>query len=189
MLNGAFAIGTPDSVTHMAEELPYPRKDLPRAIAAQIILGTLSGSHSLPLRALKLTFVMFSGIYLRGHAHVRHHRPRCSPHLERVLSPRCGLCPSDGKQGRHIRSVVYCVCVDYDMLYRSIHHRELCTSWSINLEGTDMLVFRPDASTGRWHATMSLRFPLSLVKHRQDLVVPYPPPCSAVGICFFLPSG
>ncbi|KAJ7217627.1 choline transport protein [Mycena rebaudengoi] len=43
MLNGAFAIGTPDSVTHMAEELPYPRKDLPRAIAAQIILGTLTG--------------------------------------------------------------------------------------------------------------------------------------------------
>ncbi len=30
------------SVTHMAEELPEPRKDLPKAIAAQIILGTLS---------------------------------------------------------------------------------------------------------------------------------------------------
>ncbi|KAJ6602097.1 choline transport protein [Mycena vulgaris] len=33
MLNGAFTIGTPDSVTHMAEELPHPRRDLPRAIA------------------------------------------------------------------------------------------------------------------------------------------------------------
>ncbi|KAJ7076674.1 choline transport protein [Mycena belliarum] len=43
MLNGAFAIGTPDSVTHMAEELPYPRRDLPRAIAAQISLGTMTG--------------------------------------------------------------------------------------------------------------------------------------------------
>ncbi|KAJ7830322.1 choline transport protein [Mycena olivaceomarginata] len=43
MLNGAFAIGTPDSVTHMAEELPHPRKDLPRAIAAQISLGALTG--------------------------------------------------------------------------------------------------------------------------------------------------
>ena len=42
VLNGAFAIGTPDAVTHMAEELPNPRKDLPKAIAAQIILGTLS---------------------------------------------------------------------------------------------------------------------------------------------------
>ncbi|KAJ7832324.1 choline transport protein [Mycena olivaceomarginata] len=44
MLNGAFAIGTPDSVTHMAEELPHPRTDLPKAIAAQILLGALTGS-------------------------------------------------------------------------------------------------------------------------------------------------
>ncbi|KAJ6506049.1 choline transport protein [Mycena vulgaris] len=43
ILNGAFAIGTPDSVTHMAEELPHPRKDLPKAIAAQISLGALTG--------------------------------------------------------------------------------------------------------------------------------------------------
>ncbi|KAJ7754706.1 choline transport protein [Mycena maculata] len=43
MLNGAFAIGTPDSVTHMAEELPHPRRDLPKAIAAQITLGALTG--------------------------------------------------------------------------------------------------------------------------------------------------
>ncbi|KAJ7860074.1 choline transport protein [Mycena olivaceomarginata] len=43
MLNGAFAIGTPDSVTHMAEELPHPRRDLPKAIAAQIFLGALTG--------------------------------------------------------------------------------------------------------------------------------------------------
>ncbi|KAJ6502842.1 choline transport protein [Mycena vitilis] len=43
MLNGANAIGTPDSVTHMAEELPHPRRDLPRAMAAQIMLGTLTG--------------------------------------------------------------------------------------------------------------------------------------------------
>ena len=42
VLNGAFTIGTPDAVTHMAEELPNPKKDLPRAIAAQIILGTIS---------------------------------------------------------------------------------------------------------------------------------------------------
>ncbi|KAJ7017011.1 choline transport protein [Mycena alexandri] len=43
MLNGAFAIGTPDSVTHMAEELPHPRRDLPKAIAAQVSLGALTG--------------------------------------------------------------------------------------------------------------------------------------------------
>ncbi|KAI9687442.1 MAG: hypothetical protein M1820_010433 [Bogoriella megaspora] len=42
VLNGAFAIGTPDSVTHMAEELPNPKVDIPKAIAAQIILGGLT---------------------------------------------------------------------------------------------------------------------------------------------------
>ena len=48
VLNGAYTIGTPDSITHMAEELPNPRRDLPRAIAAQIILGTISASFSAP---------------------------------------------------------------------------------------------------------------------------------------------
>lgn len=42
VLNGAFTIGTPDAVTHMAEEVPHPRKDLPKAIAAQIILGSIT---------------------------------------------------------------------------------------------------------------------------------------------------
>ncbi|KAF5380235.1 hypothetical protein D9757_008215 [Collybiopsis confluens] len=42
MLNGAYAIGTPDAITHIAEELPNPRKDLPKAVAAQMIVGTLS---------------------------------------------------------------------------------------------------------------------------------------------------
>ncbi|KAK4998864.1 hypothetical protein LTR66_001997 [Elasticomyces elasticus] len=42
VLNGAFTIGTPDAVTHMAEELPNPKKDLPKAVAAQIVLGFLT---------------------------------------------------------------------------------------------------------------------------------------------------
>ncbi|MCJ1460893.1 hypothetical protein MMC28_011275 [Mycoblastus sanguinarius] len=42
VLNGAFTIGTPDAVTHMSEELPNPARDMPRAVAAQIILGTLT---------------------------------------------------------------------------------------------------------------------------------------------------
>ncbi|KAK0631777.1 putative amino acid transporter [Immersiella caudata] len=41
VLNGAFTIGTPDAITHMAEELPHPRRDLPVAIALQIGLGFL----------------------------------------------------------------------------------------------------------------------------------------------------
>ncbi|KAF9067726.1 choline transport protein [Rhodocollybia butyracea] len=42
MLNGAYAIGTPDAISHIAEELPNPRRDLPKAVAAQMIVGTVS---------------------------------------------------------------------------------------------------------------------------------------------------
>ncbi|KAK4202514.1 putative amino acid transporter [Triangularia verruculosa] len=41
VLNGAFTVGTPDAITHMAEELPHPKRDLPIAIALQIGLGFL----------------------------------------------------------------------------------------------------------------------------------------------------
>ncbi|KAB5578555.1 amino acid transporter [Coniochaeta sp. 2T2.1] len=39
VLNGSFTIGTPDAITHLAEELPHPRRDLPKGIALQIGLG------------------------------------------------------------------------------------------------------------------------------------------------------
>ena len=45
VLNGAFTIGTPDAITHMAEELPTPKKDLPKAIFLQVSLGGLSRSR------------------------------------------------------------------------------------------------------------------------------------------------
>ncbi|KAK3355346.1 amino acid permease-domain-containing protein [Neurospora tetraspora] len=41
VLNGAYTVGTPDAITHMAEELPHPKKDLPKAIGLQIGLGFL----------------------------------------------------------------------------------------------------------------------------------------------------
>ena len=44
VLNGAYTIGTPDAVTHMAEELPSPERIMPKAVAAQLILGTISSS-------------------------------------------------------------------------------------------------------------------------------------------------
>lgn len=52
VLNGAFTIGTPDAVTHMSEELPNPARDMPRAVAAQIILGTLSKMSSSHVAAI-----------------------------------------------------------------------------------------------------------------------------------------
>lgn len=47
VLNGAFTVGTPDAVTHMSEELPNPRRDMPKAIAAQLLLGMISMPDSL----------------------------------------------------------------------------------------------------------------------------------------------
>ncbi|KAF2735770.1 choline transporter [Polyplosphaeria fusca] len=42
VLNGAFTIGTVDAITHLAEELPNPRVDLPKGVLAQIVLGFLT---------------------------------------------------------------------------------------------------------------------------------------------------
>ncbi|KAH8679550.1 choline transporter [Tricladium varicosporioides] len=39
MLNGAFAVGTPDVITHLAEEIPKPSQNIPKAILAQFIVG------------------------------------------------------------------------------------------------------------------------------------------------------
>ena len=39
MLNGAYAIGTPDCVSHLAEEIPRPEVNIPKAMAAQMIIG------------------------------------------------------------------------------------------------------------------------------------------------------
>lgn len=39
MLNGAYAIGTPDCVSHLAEEIPRPEINVPKAIAAQMMIG------------------------------------------------------------------------------------------------------------------------------------------------------
>lgn len=47
VLNGSFTIGTPDAITHMAEELPHPKKDLPKAIALQIGTGFLCKSATM----------------------------------------------------------------------------------------------------------------------------------------------
>jgi amino acid transporter len=42
MLNGAYAVGTPDCVTHLAEEIPRPRVNIPKAIAAQMAVGLVT---------------------------------------------------------------------------------------------------------------------------------------------------
>ncbi|OBT95166.1 hypothetical protein VE01_07650 [Pseudogymnoascus verrucosus] len=43
MLNGAFSVGTPDCLTHLAEEIPRPSSNIPKAILAQIVTGFITG--------------------------------------------------------------------------------------------------------------------------------------------------
>lgn len=64
VLNGAFTIGTPDAITHMAEELPNPKKDMPKAVAAQILLGTISKSIARGSR--KRVLIKYSCFCLRN---------------------------------------------------------------------------------------------------------------------------
>ncbi|KAF2676993.1 amino acid transporter [Lentithecium fluviatile CBS 122367] len=42
MLNGAYAVGTPDCVSHLAEEIPHPRTNIPKAILFQYLIGFLT---------------------------------------------------------------------------------------------------------------------------------------------------
>jgi amino acid transporter len=42
MLNGAFAVGTPDITSHLAEEIPNPRVNIPKAMLAQYAIGFLT---------------------------------------------------------------------------------------------------------------------------------------------------
>ncbi|KAL8843734.1 MAG: hypothetical protein Q9176_001942 [Flavoplaca citrina] len=43
MLNGAYAVGTPDLLTHLAEEVPHPSRNIPKAILFQYVFGFFSG--------------------------------------------------------------------------------------------------------------------------------------------------
>lgn len=43
MLNGAYSVGTPDVTSHLAEEIPYPQRNVPIAIAAQMSIGFVTG--------------------------------------------------------------------------------------------------------------------------------------------------
>jgi amino acid transporter len=73
VLNGAFTIGTPDGITHMAEELPNPKRDLPKAIAFQLGLGVLSASLFPPNVTVELlTAPSYSCLPLRHCTALRH---------------------------------------------------------------------------------------------------------------------
>ena len=117
VLNGAFTIGTPDAVTHIAEELPNPSRDMPRAVAAQMTLGTLSRSAPESYsHECELTFVTHISIFLLRSCHLlRRHRSVCDYFIQRLLSPRCHLRTSDRFKRRHIRPPPYNPPLDPDL--------------------------------------------------------------------------
>ncbi|KAL8919464.1 MAG: hypothetical protein Q9208_006749 [Pyrenodesmia sp. 3 TL-2023] len=43
MLNGAYSVGTPDLTSHLAEEIPHPSRNIPKAILFQMAFGFFSG--------------------------------------------------------------------------------------------------------------------------------------------------
>lgn len=43
MLNGAYSVGPVDAVTHLAEEIPHPERNVPLAIAMQVSIGFVTG--------------------------------------------------------------------------------------------------------------------------------------------------
>lgn len=139
VLNGAFTIGTPDSVTHMAEELPNPKVDIPKAIAAQIILGglsmsRLSASHrtsQIPQRShfpifskLKpLIYQNFSVLLLRHHHLLRHNQSRRRNHIQRFLSYCRHLLPSYRLTGCNLRPALHHFPFPSSLPHRHYPHR------------------------------------------------------------------
>ncbi|KAJ5901550.1 hypothetical protein N7495_002078 [Penicillium taxi] len=43
MLNGAYSVGTPDCSSHLAEEIPNPSRNIPKAVLAQMSVGFVTG--------------------------------------------------------------------------------------------------------------------------------------------------
>ncbi|KAF7712196.1 Choline transport protein [Penicillium ucsense] len=43
MLNGAYSVGTPDCSSHLAEEIPQPSRNIPKAVLAQMAVGFTTG--------------------------------------------------------------------------------------------------------------------------------------------------
>ena len=89
VLNGAFTIGTPDAVTHMAEELPNPSRDMPKAVAAQMILGTLS-KRLLEFRTMAW-LIYCSFLFLRCRHPLWNFRHKGGCHEQWIISTGGGL--------------------------------------------------------------------------------------------------
>ena len=102
VLNGAFTIGTPDAVTHMAEELPNPKRDLPRAIAAQLGLGVLSTYTQYDGSNLNTDIHSHSCLPLRHRTALWYQRHHSCAEQPWIFPSRRGLRSSYRKQRRNV---------------------------------------------------------------------------------------
>lgn len=80
MLNGAYAVGTPDCVSHLAEEIPNPRRNIPLAIGAQMSIGFITAFlYTITIcKLFRLIFIShallsFSSFILFSHSHSHSH--------------------------------------------------------------------------------------------------------------------
>ncbi|KAI4133558.1 MAG: hypothetical protein LQ347_002123 [Umbilicaria vellea] len=135
VLNGAFTIGTPDAVTHMSEELPNPRRDMPKAIAAQLLLGTISMPDPMDHhKPSELTCL--SRFSLRHCYFVRYHRPRSCTRRQWLLSTSSSICPSNWKQWCNIWPAAHCLPFNHDLRPRHIPYSRApaCKSYSADMD-------------------------------------------------------
>lgn len=59
MLNGAYAVGTPDCVSHLAEEIPDPKRNIPLAIGAQMSIGFITAfAYTIAICKLYVLFLL-----------------------------------------------------------------------------------------------------------------------------------
>ncbi|RGP59875.1 choline transport [Fusarium longipes] len=70
MLNSAFAMGTPDAAVHLAEEIPNPGKNVPKAIAAQGLLPSDWAFVSYCKRSARIDLAADNSLYLEPVCHV-----------------------------------------------------------------------------------------------------------------------
>jgi hypothetical protein len=122
ILNGAFTIGTVDAVSHMAEELPQPERDLPKAVLAQVGLGFLSRpSFPFPFERKRV----LNGnrrIFIRHRVVLLHIRSRCRTQQQRILSPGHYICPSHGYERRNLLPPVHSSSLASDLSGRNSAH-------------------------------------------------------------------
>lgn len=143
VLNGAFTVGTPDSISHMAEELAHPKRDLPKAIGVQIGSGFFCSCSTTPClyQGERPTSCVFFSIQRLTAAHViscvrfcrcpvvRDYGPGCAAGRLQQLPIGRNICTGNSKPGRnaeqgcHVWPSVHSPHFGFPVLHWHTRHR------------------------------------------------------------------